>query len=149
MTYGVERMVSPLLKLTLRQGSVYYLQHRDLTSPEPHYLVVVNSSPLKSPVLVFGVVTSKVELKRKRIEYAKLPPETLVLISPSEYSELRVESAIDCNNPRKMSIEELDTVCAYSRKCIDIPAEICTKILEGIMKSPMVDVSTKEMLTRQ
>lgn len=35
-----------MLRLTLRGGSVYYLQHRDLFSAEPHYFVVLNANPL-------------------------------------------------------------------------------------------------------
>jgi hypothetical protein len=34
------------LRLTLREGSVYYFAERHLTSPEPHYFIVVNSDPL-------------------------------------------------------------------------------------------------------
>ena len=50
------------------KGSVYYFAERHLTSPEPHYFIVVNSDPLAQQVLLLSVVTSKVEkvkLRRK------------------------------------------------------------------------------------
>jgi hypothetical protein len=48
------------LRLTLRYGSVYYFPDRALSSPEPHYFVVVNSRPLDQPILALLVVTSQI-----------------------------------------------------------------------------------------
>ena len=46
------------LRLTLREGSVYYFAERSLTSPEPHYFIVVNSDPLAQRVLVLSAYSS-------------------------------------------------------------------------------------------
>ncbi len=53
-----------LMRLTLRGGSVYYLQHHSLTSPEPHYFdyfVILNLDPQGDEFLVVLVALSKVE----------------------------------------------------------------------------------------
>jgi hypothetical protein len=34
------------LRLTLREGSVYYFTERTLTSALPHYFIVVNAEPI-------------------------------------------------------------------------------------------------------
>lgn len=44
--------IDTTLRLTLREGCVYYFVERHLTSPEPHYFIVVNSDPLTQQVLL-------------------------------------------------------------------------------------------------
>lgn len=57
------------VRLSLREGSVYYFTERTLTSADPHYFIVVNSDPLTRQVLLLSVVTSKVEeVKRRRAD---------------------------------------------------------------------------------
>src|SRR4051794_14673110 len=92
------------LRLTLRTGSVFYCTDRALTSPEPHYFIVVNSNPLDQHVLVLTVVTSQVEkVKRWRRDL----PGTVVEIGPSDYPELSVPSIVDCNSVFRRSLREL------------------------------------------
>src|SRR5258708_30923466 len=83
------------IRLTLRCGTVYYFQHRDLTSAEPHYFIVVNNDPLTDQVLLLAVASSKIETVRQRRR--ALPAETLVEISPVEYGEFKLSSIMDCN----------------------------------------------------
>lgn len=80
------------LRVTLREGSVYYFADRSLTSGVPHYFIVVNSNPLKQEVLLLGVVTSKVAVVRQRRRFC---PETTVEISPSISDILSKLSIID------------------------------------------------------
>jgi hypothetical protein len=78
--------INQTLRLTLREGSVYYFAERHLTSPEPHYFIVVNSDPLAQQVLVLSVVTSKVDdVKLRR----KACPETLVELAPNVFDVLK------------------------------------------------------------
>ena len=51
---------SSLLNLTLRGGSVYYLQHRDLSSGEPHFFVVLNRDTTRDEFLVLAVSSSNI-----------------------------------------------------------------------------------------
>ncbi len=65
------------LRLSLREGSVYYFTERTLTSPEPHYFIVVNAHPLTQQVLLLSVVTSKVEEVKHRIAARTVSPRLL------------------------------------------------------------------------
>ena len=94
-----------LLKLTLRGGSVYYLQHRDLSSAEPHYFVVLNMRPLGDDFLDLAVSSSNVTGVRNRNR--NLPPETLVEILPTEYTAFTVQSIVDCNQWFRVTRQEL------------------------------------------
>lgn len=134
-----------LLKLTLRAGSVYYFQERKLTSPEPHYFIVVNQEPFARQLLVLTVVSSKVD-NVKRLRQGL--PWTLVEIGPKDYDELKVPSVVDCNVVFNKALSELAE--KIQRKEVvykkDLPPNILNAIRLGIKASPLVEDEIKRLL---
>jgi hypothetical protein len=134
-----------LLKLTLRAGSVYYFQERKLTSPEPHYFIVVNQEPFSRQLLVLTVVSSKVD-NVKRLRQGL--PGTLVEIGPKDYDELKVPSVVDCNVVFNKALSELAE--KIQRKEVvykkDLPPDILNAIRLGIKASPLVEDEIKRLL---
>ena len=134
-----------LLKLTLRAGSVYYFQERKLTSPEPHYFIVVNQEPFSRQLLVLTVVSSKVD-NVKRLRQGL--PGTLVEIGPKDYEELKVPSVVDCNVVFNKALSELAE--KIQRKEVvykkDLPPDILNAIRLGIKASPLVEDEIKRLL---
>lgn len=92
------------LRLGLRAGSVYYFQTRELTSGQPHFFVVANRDPIGTKRVLLTIVTSKVEAVRRR---NRERPQTFIEISPTDYNELKVNSAIDCNVVLEKPLSEL------------------------------------------
>jgi hypothetical protein len=93
------------LRISLREGSVYYFTDRSLTSPEPHYFIVVNADPLKQEVLLLGVCSSKVaEVKARRRDF----PETIVEIAPQAFDVLKKLSIVDCNDLKQVRLAEFN-----------------------------------------
>ena len=133
------------LRLGLRAGSVFYFQSRDLTSAEPHFFVVVNRDPLTSRLLLLTIVSSKVQKVRLR-NRDRL--ETVVEISPKDYDDFKVLSAIDCNVVREKSLSEL--VGLVERREIryhkDLPPAIVAKIKAAIQASRLVEDELKILL---
>src|SRR2546421_202146 len=76
------------LRLSLREGSVFYFQERTLSSAEAHFHIVVNN-PLAQQVLLLTVVTSKIE----KVKYSvKLPtPLKVSLIAGSVRPPFRLD----------------------------------------------------------
>ena len=72
-----------VLRLTLRSGTVYYFEHRGLTSAEPHFFIVLNADPQSDKVLILAVGSSQIDTVRRR--RAGLPPESLVVVDQSDY----------------------------------------------------------------
>lgn len=69
------------LRLSLREGSIYYFTERKLTSVQPHFHIVVND-PLTQQVLLLTVVTSKIE----KVKYRRRDClETVVELSPEDF----------------------------------------------------------------
>ena len=130
------------------RGAVYYIQHREVKSPDSHYLVVINLDPDSASYIVFGVVTSGVDLAKQRIAKNGQVPETLVFITPSDYPELDHDSVVDCNTPVKLSKWEFDTsfaqISAYRKA--DMPQHICDAIVKGVIASTMVPPRIKNLL---
>lgn len=133
------------LRLGLRAGSVYYFQSRELTSGEPHFFVVVNREPITNKLLLLTIVSSKVEKVRLR---NRERPGTVVEISPQEYDEFKVLSAVDCNVVLEKPLAEL--VGLVRRKEVryhrDMPAEIFSRIKAAIQASPLVVDELKTLL---
>ncbi len=107
-----------LLRFTLRGGSVYYLQHRDLSSEKAHYFVVLNLDPSSDEFLVLAVASSKIIGVRNRSQ--NLPTSTLVEITPAEYSDFTLHSIVDCNyvfrKTRQELLQKLQGSLAWEKK---------------------------------
>lgn len=93
------------LRLSLREGSIYYFTERTLTSPEPHYFIVVNSDPLEQKLLLLSVVTSQVESVKLR---RKDCPETLVELSPALCDVFKKLCIVDCNDLKTVTLAEFN-----------------------------------------
>ena len=135
----------PELRLGLRAGSVFYFQSRELTSEKPHFFVVVNRDPLRSELLLLTIVTSNIPDVRTR---NRSRMETVVEITPAEYNEFKLHSAIDCNVLIEKPLAELAGMVRRKevRYHHDLPAEIFAKIRSAILVSPLVADELKEML---
>ena len=106
------------LQVSLREGSVFYFQERKLSSPEPHFHIVVND-PLTQQVLLLTVVTSKIEkVKHRRRDC----PNTLVELGPGDLPKtLTAPSIVDCNDLTSISLDEFCD--RWARKEIETFAE--------------------------
>ncbi len=135
-----------MLRFTLRGGSVYHFQHRDLFSEKSHFFVVLNPSPASDAFLVFTVVSSKIESVKSRRK--DLPTDTLVEICPSEYGDFTVDSIVDCNTvfhkTRQELLLKLQSGQAFEKT--PMPADILGKIRQGVLASPLIEDSVKDLL---
>jgi len=133
------------LRLGLRAGSVYYFQSRELSSGEPHYFIVVNRDPITTNLLLLTIVTSKVDKVRIR---NRERPHTVVEISPKEYDEFKVLSAVDCNVVLEKSLSELAGLVRRKevRYHKDLSPEIFARIKTAILASALVEDELKLLL---
>ena len=136
------------LRVSLREGSIYYFTHRPLTSPEPHYFLVVNSDPITQRVLLLSVVTSKVEKVKIR---RKSCPETLVELGPADLPGiLTLPSIVDCNDLKEIPLGEFNTrfkqnEIRYFGK--DLSETQCKALRAAIHASVVVEAPFKKLVT--
>ncbi|OHE80125.1 MAG: hypothetical protein A2107_04665 [Verrucomicrobia bacterium GWF2_62_7] len=133
------------LRLGLRAGSVFYFQSRELTSAQPHFFIVVNRDPIGTKLLLLTIVTSQIEKVRLRNQTR---PGTVVEISPADYDEFKVLSAIDCNVVLEKPLSELTDM--VKRKDVryhkDLPPPILAKVKTAIQASSVVADEVKQLL---
>jgi hypothetical protein len=140
--------IDPKLRLTLREGSVYYFTERSLRSAEPHYFIVVNSKPIAQELLLLGVVTSKVaEVKQRRRD----SPGTVVEISPRDFEIFTKLSIVDCNDLKQVQLAEFNA--RFIRNEIhyfdkDLPALLCIALRKAIQTSTIVPDEIKALVTK-
>lgn len=133
------------LRLGLRAGSVYYFQSRELSSGQPHFFIVVNRDPITTKLLLLTIVTSKVDKVRIR---NRERPHTVVEISPREYDEFKVLSAVDCNVVLEKSLSELAGLVRRKevRYHKDLSPEIFGKIKAAVLASSLMADELKLLL---
>lgn len=83
----------------LALGDVVYIEHEDVEGV--HYMAVLNTVPEANEVLVLGVLTTKIEKRKKFLKLTNKDPRSLV-----EFDYIK-PSAIDCNNLKEISKELL------------------------------------------
>jgi len=136
------------LRLSLREGSVYYFTERTLTSAEPHYFIVVNADPLTQQVLLLSVVTSKVEeVKRRRADCLA----TVVEFSPKDFDVLSKLSIVDCNSLKTIPLAEFNA--RFVRKQIscfdkDLPIVLRKALRRAIHASRIVADELKALVAQ-
>lgn len=136
------------LRLSLREGTVYYFAHHTLSSPDPHYFIVVNSDPLGQKVLLLSVVTSKVETVKLR---RKACLETVVELMPADFEVLTKPSIVDCND-----LKEIPLACfnaQFGAKKIkyfdkDLPVVVRRAIRKAIHASRVVSEEFKALVAK-
>lgn len=133
------------LRAGLRAGSVFYFRSRELTSREPHFFIVVNREPVRTKLLLLTIVTSNIADVRRR---NRTRMETVVEITPSEYSEFTRLSAVDCNVVLEKPLAELAGMIRRKevRYHRDLPPNIFEKIRGAVLASSLVADELKDML---
>ena len=141
-----EERLPPIFRLTLRSGTVYYFQHRGVSSAEPHYFVVLNAAPINDSILILAIASSQVEKVRRR--RAGLSAETLVIVEPADYDGFSKATVIDCNQVFEIGRAELVQKLREGelRHHQDLPETILEQVWSGVRASPLVDNHHKKLL---
>lgn len=136
------------LRLSLREGSIYYFTERTLTSPEPHYFIVVNSDPLTQKLLLLSVLTTQVDSVKLR---RKACPETLVELSPALCDVFKKLSIVDCNDLKTVTLAEFNERFVREKfKCFnkDLPAPLRKALRKAIHASAILSDEQKALVAK-
>jgi hypothetical protein len=135
------------LRLTLREGSVYYFSDRSLTSGEPHYFIVVNRDPLAQQLLLLAVTTTKIKaVKQRRADC----PETLVEFTPDSSNVFTNHCIADCNDLKQVALDEFNA--RFVSKAIkyfdkDLPASARKALCKAIHASTILPAELKALVS--
>jgi len=135
------------VKISIKQGSVYYFRHEDFPD-DLHYFVVLNKNPLDDDYLLLSVASSQIERKKEFIKQRNLPEATLVIVERSDYKHFSKDTVFNCNTVHTVSLDALiERVSEENRFFLDLlPSEIVENIIKGVINSPLIEGVIKKQL---
>jgi len=134
------------IKATIRPGSVYYFPSELLHgSVEPHHFIVINVDPINEDVILLVCSSSHVDTTL-RINRSR--PDTVVVVTPDDYSALSCHSVFNCNDVFPYTIDEIVSRLADGTLKIEpeIAPEIVQKLRQAAITSPLVDKRYRKQL---
>ena len=135
-----------IIKSTIQAGSVYYYHDKVLKSPKQHNFIVININPSKDTVIFLVCSSTGVDKTRKLRKYC--PSETLVEITPTQYSGFSKKSIIDCNQVFERSIDEI--VAMFSRRKLQrkpvMDLRLIRKLRQGVILSSLIPSRIRALL---
>jgi len=132
----------------VQTGAVYYFEEEQLTSPKPHYFIVLNKNPRTEEVLILVCASSQVEKRKQISKRLKFPAETLVIISPSECPLFTKETVVDCNSVFEKNVQSLVDKLEQGKLkiCTELmPGQIIDKLVKGIIASTKIAENIKNL----
>ena len=139
------------ISLLIEQGSVFNFRidfPDSKRQSKNRYFVVLNRNPKVDAVLLMVTSTTQIAKRKEFIKRAGISEQTIVVVSPKEYSVFSMESAFNCNDIFEVSIQDLirkieDTGSMNYPK---IPDGILSKLIIGVKESPQVSPAIKVLL---
>lgn len=130
--------------MEFNRGDVFLMKHRGVTSAKPHFCLVMNSGDNPSKRVVLTFASSQVDTRLKIAAQHGNPPETVVHVTPEQYTPFTKLTVIDCNFARIVdsSTLESDILAQRAKRFQSFPVEILDRIVRGIHRS---NRSTDEM----
>lgn len=85
-------------------------------------------------------------MKRRRVN---CPSETVVIISPVQYTVFKYKTIIDCNTVFEKTIDQLVEKLSQGklRSNDEMDLSLVGKLREGVIASPLIEEYIKELLT--
>jgi hypothetical protein len=140
------RIPPEIIKASIKPGSVYYFREESLKSAEKHYFVVINRNPLADEIILLACASSKIE-KVKRFRH-NCSAETIVIISPEQYSGFSVNSIFDCNYIFRKSLYVI--MKKYKNNELFVKPEMDLNLVDilrkGVIASNKIEPRIKSML---
>jgi len=121
---------------SIRTGSVYYFEEESFPSREPHYFIVLNKNPRTDSLLILVCASSQVEKRKEIAKRLGFSPETLVVISPSDFSLFKKQTIIDCNRALEKTSQSLIEKLEQGKLkiCTElVPSSIVEKLIKGVL----------------
>ncbi len=131
---------------TIRPGSVYYFPYERFSSREAHYFVVINIGPTIDEVILLICASSKIA--NVKSQWRNCPDETVVVISPHQYSGFKSISILNCNHVLEQSIDQLVERLTNEQLKLkpEMSIELVEQLRQGVIISPTVSGRIKGLL---
>ena len=139
------------IPLCIEQGCVFnfFIDFGDSKRESKNrYFVVLNLNPKTDSVLIMVTSTKQIEKRYEFIKRAGISENTLVKVTPKEYSVFTQESIFNCNDVIEIGITDLINKIEEngSMNYPKITKALTTKLTRGVKESPLVSEDIKNLL---
>ena len=147
----MEIPVNIRIPLCIEQGAVFNF-HMEVSGTnrqsKNRYFVVLNRDPKTDSVLILVTSTTQITKRKEFVQRAGISEQTIVVVSPNEYSVFTNESAFNCNDVIEVSTEDLVRKIEEngSMNYPKISDSILAKLIIGINESPRIAPAIKKLL---
>jgi len=138
--------VSHPIRSQITAGSVYYYNDPELQSTYRHFCIVLNIDASKDTVIFLGYASHRISKVRERRK--GFSNETLVEISPQQYSGFKKKSIVDCNIVLEKSINILANLFDQGKLKIEpvMGLRLVRLLRKGVIASDQVRPRIQELL---
>ena len=138
-----------LRQLILRCGSVFYGHIAGITSPEPHYIILLNGNPMLDENFARVVASSRIE----RIEYfeRRFGKDTIVRLPFGVEKFFKKETFINCNDVKLLQVKYIEGKYKSGElHCLDgqLTSGTIQKIIQSVRNSKTVSDEVKALLPK-
>lgn len=141
------------IPICIEQGSIY-LYHLNRVNNDgslyegDRFFIVLNTNPKTDEVLILTTITKKAEKQKAFIKRIGEDPDTLVPITPSDFSALSQNSVVNCNSYYQISLADLIKKIEDGGKIFThkLPKNVIDALISGVLKSNQVPPDVKERL---
>lgn len=134
------------IKSDIEAGSVYYYNDPRLRATHSHFCIVVNIDPSKDTLIILVHASHRINRVRERRK--DCPQETLVEISPIQYSGFDRNSIIDCNEilrtDKEMLASKLDQRKLEIKPLMGL--RLVRMLRKGLIASNLIPENIKALL---
>lgn len=139
------------IPLCIEQGSVFNFKlevNGEGRQSKNRYFVVLNRNPKTDTILIMITSTSQVAKKKEFVKRVGISEKTIVIVSPSDYSVFKTESAFNCNDVHEVKISDLIRKIEEggSINYPKISDTILARLIVAINDSPRVSPAIKKLL---
>lgn len=137
------------IKATIRPGSVYYFPEDSFHTEEPHHFIVINMDPLTDSAIILVCASSQVD--RVKVRRSTCPSDTMIEVSPTQYSDFTKNSIIDCNYVLEKNIEQLVEKLRDGKLMFksEMNIQLVNLLRQGVLCSPVIEMRIKQSLQSQ
>ncbi len=140
------------IPICIEQGSVFnftLITEDTARQTKNRFFVVMNQNPKTDLVLLMLSPTTQIDKKNEYLKRSGITEETLVIVTPKEYSGFTKDSAFNCNDvfdDVKISdlIKKIEDCGSMNYPKMSIT--LINKLKKAIKKSPRVSTAVKNLL---
>jgi hypothetical protein len=136
---------STLILTSLKEGKIYFFTEKTPIGVANHFHICAKKN---GQTLIFTYCTSKEATVNRFLVKQRISSETVVYIPKDTVPVLPKDTFVNCNNVYPFPLDEFCR-CLNNGEIVlkgEIDESICTQIVNGIMKSPLIADEIKEMM---